>query len=818
MPETWFKDVRYAARLLARSPLFAATAALSLAIGIGANTAIFSVASALLLRPLPGLSDAAGLVDIGRTQNGRGFDNTSYPNYADVRERVTTLTDVYAIRLEPQPMSLAGNGGAERVYGTAVSGNYFSVLGTQPVRGRFFTDADDTIGSAPATVISYELWQRRFAADPAIVGRTVTLTNEPFTVIGIAPRGFQGTTLLRTDVWVTLHQGMRSGPSGTDMFTNRRAVWLLMGGRLKPGVTLTQADAELRAIGTTLAREYPAENEGRGLTAAASAVVPGRVNYVAAFLGLLMAIVGLILLIACVNVAGMLLARAAARRREIAVRLAVGAGRARLVRQFLTETIVLFAAGGALGLLLSRWLTSLLLALLPQLPIPIGIEIATDWRVVLFAVAMCLAAALLAGLAPALQASRASLVPSLKAEGLDDGLSRLRLRNAFVVGQITLSLLLVIAAGLFLRALGHAVAIQPGFDARNVDVVAVDLSLGGYGQVEGLTFADELVRRTAALPGVRSAVLAVDLPLDGSRMGFGDLQLPGTPRQSGPRRGAPIDWNIVTPGFFRTLDVRLLRGRDFTSADAAGAPRVAILNEAAAHQYFGDADPLGRQLEIVTPFGDDHRERVTIVGVADNAQFVSLGDTTSPYVYVPLAQQYFARLSLVVKTAGATAIPSIRTLMREMNPNLPVTSAMPLTDITALGLIPQRIAAAVAGTLGLVGLLLAAIGIYGVTSYAVSRRTREIGIRIALGADRRGVVAIVLRQALVLTAIGLVIGLAFGAAAAQLLRSLLFGISAVDPLTFGGAAVLFVVVALAASYIPARRATRLDPVTALRSE
>jgi putative ABC transport system permease protein len=814
---TAVQDARYALRLLGRSPVFTATAVLSLAIGIGANTTIFSVANALLLRPLPGLARANRLVDIGRTQNGRGFDSTGYPNYRDVRERTTTLSGVYAIRLEPQVMSLASADGAERVYGTTVSGNYFTVLGTEAVRGRLFTDNDDRPESAAATVISYELWQGRFGGDPLIVGKTITITGTPYAVIGVAPKGFQGTTLLRSDLWLPMSAQRGPGAGGADMFTDRRIVWLAMGGRLKDGVTLQQADAELRAIGDVLAREYPEGNANRSFRVAASAMVPGRINFVAAFMSLLMGIVGLVLLIACVNVAGMLLARAAGRRREIAVRLAMGAQRGRLVRQLLTETAVLFAAGCMAALLLTQWLTAVLLSVLPQIPFPLGLEIGLDWHVVTFAVAVSLAAAVLSGLLPALQASRPNLVPSLKTEGLDGEPSRLRLRNAFVVAQITLSLLLVIAAGLFLRALGHAAAIQPGFDQANVDVVSLDFSLAGYNDAQGQRFAGDLVERAAALPGARSAVLAVDLPLDGDRMSFGDVRVPGAPHDSARRDVAPTDWNIVTPGFFQALNVRLLRGRDFNEQDTATSPHVAIVNDAFARQLFGDADPIGRNLEVDTPFGGS-AGRLTIVGVAANAHMITLGDEATPYIYVPFSQHYNARMSLIVKTAGATVIPQIRALVHGMNANLPVTTAMPLAEVTAIGLIPQRIAASVAGTLGVVGLLLAAIGIYGVTSYAVSRRTREIGIRMALGADGRMVLALVLRQAIALTAIGVGIGLAAGAAAAQLLRSLLFGVSTVDPLTFTGAALLFTVIALAASYVPARRATRIDAMVALRTD
>jgi predicted permease len=809
--ETWIQDARYALRLLRRSPLFTLTAALSLAIGIGANTTIFSVASALLLRPLPGLADAGRLVDVGRTRDGRGFDTVSYPTYQDVRERATSLSGLYAIRLEPQPMSLAGTGGAESVHGTAVSGNYFDVLGTQARLGRLFTDADDRRDS-PAVVISHELWQRRFASDPSIAGREVTISGTPRVVIGVAPAGFQGTTLLRSDLWVPL-TARAGGPGGTDLLTERRAVWLFMGGRLKPGVTVPQANAEMQAIGETLAREYPDAYRSRGLALTPSAVIPGRVNMVSGFLALLMGIVSLVLLIACVNVAGMLLARAAARRREIAVRLAIGAGRARLVRQLLTETTVLFGAGCGMGIILSGWLTSLLLAVLPSLPMPLGVDITTDWRVVAFAIGLSLVAAVVSGLVPALQASRPDLVPSLKVQGQGSG-SRLRLRNAFVVGQITLSLLLVIAAGLFLRALGHAASIQPGFDQTNVDVVSLDLAVAGMTTEQGKAFAKDMVERARALPGVRAAVLAVDLPLDGGRFSFGQLRLPGS-ADGTPAGTAPTDWNLVTPGFFGTLGVPLLKGRDFSDTDTDTAPAVGIVNQALARRLFGDDDPIGRQVEVSTPMSSD-AQRITVVGVAADARFVSLGEAATPYFYAPLSQRYMSRVSLVVKSTGRTSIPQVRSMLRDMNPHLPVTSAMPLDQVTALGLIPQRIAASVAGTLGIVGLLLAAIGIYGVTSYSVSRRTREIGIRIALGADRANVLRLILRQGVLLTVIGVAIGLACAAAATRLLQNLLYGVSAMDPLTFAGTTLLFVIIAVAATYLPARRATRIDPMVALR--
>ena len=571
----------------------------------------------------------------------------------------------------------------------------------------------------------------------------------------------------------------------------------------------------LRTIGTALEQEHPDENRGKNFAVSPSAPIPGEMSMVAGFIGLLMGIVGLVLLIACVNVAGMLLARGVARRREIAVRIAIGARPARLIRQLLTETAILFAAAGAIGILLTNWLTTLLLALIPSLPVPIGLDIRVDWRVAAFATVLSLVAALLSGLAPALHASRSDLVPALKTEGLGAGpLSRLRLRNAFVVGQVTMSLMLVIVAGLFLRALQHAADIQPGFDEQHVGVVQLDLSLGGYRQPTGRPFLRELVERTRALRGVESATATIDLPLDGGRKGFGPIRVPGKTPPQGDSFGA--DWNVVEPGFFRTLKLSLLRGRDFTTGDTPVSLPVAIVNEAFTRMIWPDEDALGKQIVVE---GDDGPQPVTIVGIAADARLIWLTGTVAPYIYVPFAQRYSDRVALLVRTAdGRGAIPEVRQLLHSMNPNLPITEAMPLSDITAIGLIPQRIAASVAGSLGFVGLLLAAIGIYGVTAYAVSRRTREIGIRIALGADSRAVMRLVLRQGLVLAGIGVTIGIAIAAVGSKLLESLLFGVRGLDPVTFGGACALFALVTLIATYVPARRAVSVDPMIALRAE
>ncbi|MGB7218788.1 MAG: ABC transporter permease [Vicinamibacterales bacterium] len=813
--ETLLQDVRYAARLLRRNPLFTLTAALSLTIGIGANTTVFTVANALLFRDPPGVADPGRLVDIGRSQDGAGFDNGSYPNYLDVRDRATTLDGVYAYRLGAEPMSLGNADGAERIFGDVVTANYFTVLGARSAAGRLFGPGDsDEPGKSPIVVLSHGFWTRRFNQDPAIVGRTLQLNGQPFVVVGVASEGFHGTSVLGGDVWIPIGMVSAVMPSrSADILTSRPSVWLVMGGRLKPGVSASQAAAELDLIGRTLEREYPDENRGKGLRLLASAPIPGNSGVVAGFLALLTAIVSLVLVIACANVAGVLLARATARRREIAVRLAIGAGRGRLVRQLLTETTMLFVLGGAGGLLMARGLTSFILSQLPALPVPVDVSLTLDGRVIAFTVGLSLVAALLSGLVPALQSSRAEVVSALK----DDAQvphGRSRLRHVFVVGQVALSIVLVVAAGLFVRALQRAGSIDPGFDPRGVEVASFDFSLAGYTNATGPIFARELVDRVRGLPGVRSASLTRVLPLAGSGLGLGPLTAPG---------GQPFsaDWNIVEAEYFETMRIQLVSGRDFSAGDRDGTQPVAIVGELAAGRFWPGQDAVGKYLQQPPgPPGTDTPARtLLVVGVARDLKYRSLGDIPRLFVYVPFQQRYDPFMSIVARTANGQRITSeIRALVASMNPNLPITAAQTLEDVAALGLAPQRIAASVSGSLGSVGLLLAAIGIYGVTAYAVTRRTREIGVRLALGASRADIVRMVLRQGMSLAAVGSVIGLLLAAGASRLLVALLFGVPPLDPVTFLGAAVLLAAVGLAACYLPARRATRIDPIEALRYE
>ena len=819
MFDSWLQDLRYAVRLLRRNPLFALTAVLSLAIGIGANTTIFTIANALLFKPPLGVADASRLVDVGRSQDGQGFDNGSYSNYLDIRARNTVFSGIYAYRLGPEPMSLRGKDGVERIYGEMVSTNYFNVLGTPPHIGRLFTSDDSEQPAAtPLAVLSHRFWMRRFNGDPAIVGQTLVLNGRPFMVIGVTPEGFHGTTVLTSDLWVPVNMvGELASRLPPAILTSRESAWLVMGARLKPGVTVGQAQAELANIGRALEQEFPDANRGKGLRVVASSPVPGDGAPVAAFMAVLMAIVMLVLAIACANVAGVLLARATTRRREIAVRLAIGAGRGRLIRQMLVESTLLFLIGGSGGLVLARLMTGALLSLVPAVPLPIDVTLALDGRAVAFTLALSLVAANLSGLAPAFHASRADVVGALKSD-TQGGPERIWLRHAFVVSQVALSIVLVVGAGLFARALQRASEIDPGFDPHGVELATLDLSLGGYTADTGRVFARELIRQVRETPGVQAAALSAVMPLGDRGIGLGGLAVPGVEPRNG-RRFFDVDWNVITPGYFATMKMALSTGRDFSDADREGTPSVVIVNETAARQWWPRQDALGKTLlqENGRPDAPDAVRTLTVVGVARDSKYRNLGEDPRPFVYVPIQQQYMSRTVIAARSAhGQRLAGELRALLASMNPNLPIVQSLTFDAYSQLGLLPQRIAASVAGSLGLVGVLLAAIGIYGVTAYMVSSRTREIGIRMALGAERASVVRMVLRQGLTLTMIGAAIGLAVAAAASRLLGSLLFGVGATDPLTFIGSTLLFFVVGAAACYVPARRATAIGAMDALR--
>jgi predicted permease len=827
------QDVRYGVRLLWQNPLFTLTATLSLAICIAANTTIFSLANRLLFRDAVGVDEPERLVDIAPTRSdGRFFEPmVPYRMYTEIRDRVTTLEGVYGYELEIRPMSLRGAESAERIFSTFVTSNYFSVLRIRPVVGRLFGPEDsEESGGSDAVVLSHGFWTRRFNADPAIVGQTLHINGQPLTVVGVTPERFQGLSLVLADIWL---------PTGvTAALTSQGSSRLVVGGRLKPGVSVSQAAAELDAIGRALQRDMPSrevvgplrDDRGAGESlrlVAASPLPPIVRTLISGFLALLLGIVSLVLVIACANVAGVLLARATTRRREIAVRLAIGAGRLRLIRQLLTETLLLFVLGGAAGLALARVMTSLIVLTLPALPIPVDTSLPLDGRVIAFTAVVSLIAAILSGLVPALQASKADVVSALKADSQGPS-DRLRLRSAFVVAQIAFSILLVVSAGLLVRALQRSASLNLGFDAHGVEVATLDLSLAGYGAKTGPLFVQEILDRLRTIPGVSDASVATILPFGGRRSVCCGVEVPGVAPPNGQPFFQPA-WNVVEPGYFDTLRIRLVGGRDFTNADTAGGEPVAIINETAARQFWPGQNVVGKHLMWQrmpsVPLRDRGGSmpkvaftpvRLSVIGVASD---VSAGGAPSPLLYVPFQQHYESNIAIIARsTNGQRLTGEIREVVAAANPNLPIIAASRLTDQTSPVLLQLRVAAGVSAGVGLVALLLAAIGIYGVTAYSVARRTREIGIRVAMGAQRADVVGMVLRQGMSLVLIGSAVGLLLAAAASRLLTRLLFDVPPLDPVTFSGAALLFAAIGLAACYFPTRRATRINATEALRYE
>jgi putative ABC transport system permease protein len=804
-------DLRYAARMLLHSRGFTLVAVATLAVGIGANAAVFSLVNEALLRPLPGIGHPDRLVDIGGTQDGGDFDNMSYPNYADYRDRNRTLAGLAGFVLEARAVSLSEGDSALRLYATMVTGNYFSVLEVKPEVGRFFQAGEDTATATdPVVVLSHRFWQAHFHGDRGIAGRRLRINGRSVMVAGVAPERFQGTTPLAPDLWIPLHQWSLVR-SSSGQLEDRRAVFMMALGRLRPGLGIEQVRSDLEAIARDLVREFPEENGRHGVAIVKSGLLPGPMRFaVGGFLAVMMGFVGLVLVLASFNVTGMLLVRASGRRREVAVRVALGASRWRIARQLLTEGVMLFVLGGGAGLLTAVWMRDLLLSFVPDLPVPLHLELRLDWRVIGFGLALSFLAGTLASLVPALQISHADPMIALREE--TGGTRRTRMRQALVLGQTAVTLILLVCAGLFARSLQRASGIDPGFDLRNLQLVGLDLSLAGMKEPEGLAFSDQLLERVRGLPGIRSASLAWDLPLDGAGSGLG-----GVRSEKHPDEELTADWNVVTPGYFANMGIPLLRGRDFSRADGSRSTRVAIVNATLARRLWPGEEALGQKL-INTEEGEAPRI-LEVVGVARDQKYRSLGDGPRNFVFAPLTQNYLGAMTLAVRTApGAPVVPALRALLREMNPNLPILHAQSMEEFAGIGLLPQRLAGGMALGLGLLGMLLAGTGLYSVTAFSTAQRTREIGIRMALGAERRMVLRAVLWQGMRLALAGMAVGIASALAATRWLESLLFGVSPQDPIVLAGVTVALAAVALLACYLPARRAAAVDPMSALRHE
>jgi predicted permease len=820
--DAFLQDLKYASRLLRRDRLVAITGVVSVAIGVGATSAVVTIANALLIRPPAGIAEPARVVDIGRVEDGRSMANftLSYPYYRDVLERAVSVTGLFAYEYELQPISFGVGTDAESAFSNLVTTNYFETLGVRPAAGRLFSDTLDRDASASA-VLSHRYWLRRFGGSHDIVGRQVTINGQAFTAIGVAAEGFRGTNVVATDLWLPFEAAHVVKP-GTFRLISRRMAGLGIGGRLRPGVSVRAANAELQTIAVGIEREHPIEDRATRLRVGRLSPIPGPMTRVAAgFMSLLLGLVSTVLVIACANLAGVLLARAVARRREIAVRIAIGAGRARVVRQLVTETLLLFCIAGAAGIVLSRVLIRLLLAVLPAFAVPIEMSLPLDARVLAVSIAVTFVAAVLCGVAPALHASKTDVVTALKDESQGSA-DRLRLRNGFVVAQIACSLVLVIAAGLLVQAFQRVRTNGQDFDGTGVEMARIDLAAAGYGDANGADFAREALARLREVQGVEFATLSRFLP------GRGGVDTRVTVPGVAPPDGEPY-WttvsNAVATDFFSTLRMPMTAGRDFTAADRVGAPPVVIVSEALARLFWPRQDAIGkfvarrelsgavttlRVVGVVRDLGDRRVHRT------DGRTVVV--DSVRLMMYVPLEQQHSSELVLLVRGKDGERLTSrIRQVLRSIDPNVPLTSE-PLNAQNGPAHVQLRLAASVAGGVGFVGLLLAVIGVFGVTTYSTARRTREIGVRMAMGARRGQIVTMVLVQGMTLVVIGAFVGLAGATAISGLLAGFMFGAPAIDAAIYGGATLLFMTVGLMASYLPARRAAEIAPTVALRYE
>ncbi|HET9703207.1 MAG TPA: ABC transporter permease [Vicinamibacterales bacterium] len=811
-------DLRHAARLLAHSPIFTITSIVSLALGIGAAATIFSLTDALLFEPTVGVRNPAEVVDIGRANQGSGFDNMSHPAFTYMRDHTQTL-EMAAVDFGGGPMSLSRNGASERVIATQVSANYFDVLGSRTALGRFFrADEDRVPGERPVVVLSHAMWVTRFDSDPAVLERPLRLNNHEFAVVGVAEPGFQGSSMIGTDVWVpmAMMQVVR-GRADATLLTEPRAVWHVAVGRLKPGVPIEQAEAELNTLMEAYKKAEPRAQQHHTVRLAAMGRIPGPVRTpFLAFIGFLFVLTGALVAIACSNVAGMLLARAAGRRREMATRLAVGAGRGRLIAQLLTETGVLFAAAAAASLPLTYWLVSLLEGSMPALPVQLNLDFGVNWRVMSFAFAIALGAGLVFGLAPARHALGTDLAPMLHGANATADRTRYRMRNLLVASQVALSLMLVVTAFLFLRSLGKAADTDPGFETKNIEIASVDMSLAGYREQQAVALAKRYEERLRGISGVESVAYARMIPLQGSGFGLGSVRVPGV---QGPYREGRFDadWDIVSPKYFETIRMPIVDGRAFNDGDRDGAPLVAIVSETFARQAWPGQSAVGRT--FMQQMEENQERAVQIVGVAKDAKYRYISSPPSPFIYVPMAQQETSQLQFYIRHAPGRQIGGeIRNVMAQVEPGVPLLMLQAFEDAAAIGLLPQQLAAWVAGSVGAIGIFLAALGLYGLMAFLVTQRTREIAIRMALGASSDDVRTMVLKQAGSLAIVGGAVGLLLAAGIGVLAQSLLVDVTPVDPMSFGGTALLFAVVLALAAWTPARRAARTDPANALRSE
>ena len=817
---TFWQDVRYAFRMLAKSPVLTVIVVLTLALGIGANTAIFSIVNGFLLRPLPVKSPEQIMVVAAKLEGDTlGISTLSYPELADFRRQADAFSDIFGYQVDLGGLSVDGK--PNQFFYSRVTGNYFSTLGLQPALGRLFLPSEGEAGGKdPYIVLGYSYWQKKFGGDPSVVGKQALLDGQEVTIIGVAPKGFQGTNFaLDFDGYVPLN--MVPAADAATLWTDRTARSLVLMARLKSGVSLRQAQSSANVVAQRLAEQYPATDKGVTLR-----IIPERLarpqpfanNIVPFIVGIFLLLAAMVLLLACTNVANILLVRATMRKREMAIRAAMGASRVRLIRQLLTESIVLALFGGVGGLLLGVWAGGAVASLLPPSRFPVRLDFSLDWRVFAYALAAALFTGTLVGVWPALRAGRTDMNGLLHGAGRSDtaGVSRHRVRSVLVVAQVAGSLVLLIVAGLFVRTLLRTQQASLGFNPDHVLNVTLDPKEVGYDETRSKSFYRDLESRVRSLPGVQSASLAYSIPMgdvdDGS-----PIYVEGHPVPPGQQAPVVI-YNRVDELYFDTMRTPLLRGRAFRENDDEKAPLVAIVNQSMARQFWPNEDPIGKRFSLKSANGPF----VEVVGLTGDGKYVFIGWDKEPYFYVPLAQNFSSYRSLQIRSSvpPESLISQVQSEVHALDPNIPASDVETMEQSLAggNGFFVFKVGAILAATLGLLGLILAVVGVYGVVSFAASQRTHEIGIRMALGASRRDILMLVLRQGLVLVIGGVLAGALLAGALARSMATLLVGVSPTDALTFATATILLGGIGLWACYAPARRAMRLDPMVALRYE
>jgi putative ABC transport system permease protein len=825
--DIWMQDLRYSLRGLYNSKAFTAVAVLTLGLGIGVNTAIFSIVNAFLFRPLP-VADPEQLVVIASETELVEFPiGVSYPNYLDYRERTDVLQDLALF--QPSPVSLRDEGEAQRAWVEIVSGNYFDMLGVEALYGRTFTaDEAEVRGGAPVIVLDHAYWEHEYGADPSVIGRSVEINGSGFTIIGVAPPEFPGTEfLIGVDGYVSLMMIDSVAPDLEGVLDERGAKLFRAIGRLQPEVTVQQASASLNALADDLEREYPDANRATDLLVVAETNARPEVSIsqqLPAIAGIFMALVTLVLLIACANIANLLITRATTRRKEIAIRSALGAGRLRIVRQLISESTVLGLLGGVVGVIMGLWASRYLGVLASDFPtdVPLRFDLSPDYRVFGFAFAIALLAGVLAGGLPAFRASRGSLVDVIKEGGRGtSGGDGHRLRSVLVVTQVAVSLVLLVAAGLFLRSLQNARNLDFGFRVEDTLMVSIDPGLANYEPERAMQLYRDITERVRNVPGVSEAAFSAFVPF-GGRAGI----LPVRPQGgdlTDERETLSAFYNVVAPGYFRAAGTTVLRGRGISERDTADAPAVALVNETMAEALWPGEDPLGKRFAVDRSNADTTELRwIEVIGLTEDSKVLMVWEDARPIFYLALEQRYEAPLTLYVHAAGdaASLAPVVRAEVAGLAADVPVydvnTMQSHLEDGTALGIV--SLAALMVGSFGVVGLSLAAIGLYGVIAFSVSQRRHEIGVRLALGASSAGVLKMVVRHGMLLSGIGMAVGLLAALLVSRGLSGVLLDVSAADPVTYLGVIAFLTAAALTASYVPARRATHVDPLVALRDE